>query len=100
MAQTTRLDGFDIDTSTRPTPQWLPPTTSIKEVPSYESDVPIYLHGFYEIIYTSNLAASINDSNAGNAVKNIIVIPSTLRATDTSIRRHPLTHMPCPQNQV
>ncbi|KAL8713263.1 MAG: hypothetical protein Q9225_006807 [Loekoesia sp. 1 TL-2023] len=71
---TVRLDGFDVDISHAPPPQWLPINVTIRAVDSYTSRPPETLIQAYDIVRVANIASSIKDNDPGAVIKNVIAM--------------------------
>ncbi|KAI4265718.1 MAG: hypothetical protein L6R38_009222 [Xanthoria sp. 2 TBL-2021] len=69
-----QIDGFAIDTSSVPPPQWLPPNVTIRRVESYTTDLAPNGQSTYDVIRISNLGASIEDNDPGSVVKNAMAM--------------------------
>lgn len=69
-----QIDGFTIDTSSAPPPQWLPPRVTIRKVASYTTDLATEEQPTYDVVRISNLAGCIEDNDPGSVVKNAMAM--------------------------
>ncbi|KAL8835225.1 MAG: hypothetical protein Q9170_003421 [Blastenia crenularia] len=67
-----KLDGYDIDISHAPPPQWLPPNVTITAVDSYTTKPPDHLLQSYHIVRVANIASSIIDNDPSPVIKNVM----------------------------
>ena len=65
-----RLDGFDIDISNAPPPQWLPENVSIHRWSIFDT-VPAHLHGKYDIIHLRLLILVVQNSDPTAIIRNV-----------------------------
>ncbi|KAL8682029.1 MAG: hypothetical protein Q9186_001905 [Xanthomendoza sp. 1 TL-2023] len=72
------IDGFAIDLSNAPSPQWLPPNVTIQKVDNYTTDLPKDDHSTYDVVRVANLAAFIEDNNPGPVIKNVLAMLNIL----------------------
>ncbi|KAL8799012.1 MAG: hypothetical protein Q9182_006224 [Xanthomendoza sp. 2 TL-2023] len=70
------IDGFAIDLTNTPLPQWLPPNVTIRKVDNYTTDLPKDEQSTYDVVRVANLATSIEDNNPGPVIKNILTMLS------------------------
>ncbi|KAL8779280.1 MAG: hypothetical protein Q9213_007012 [Squamulea squamosa] len=68
------IDGFAIDTSKTPPPQWLPRNVTIRRVESYVVNPVTDPQPAYDVIRISNLAAFIDNNDPGSVIKNAMAM--------------------------
>ncbi|KAL8801205.1 MAG: hypothetical protein Q9200_007015 [Gallowayella weberi] len=68
------IDGFAIDLSKVPSPQWLPPNVTIRKVDNYTTDLPKDEQSTYDVVRVANLTTSIEDNNPGPVIKNVLTM--------------------------
>ncbi|KAL8992457.1 MAG: hypothetical protein Q9188_007579 [Gyalolechia gomerana] len=75
-----QLDGFDIDISLAPPPQWLPDNVTIQGLENYTDRVPQHSIQAYDIVHVTNIAPTIKDNNPAAVIKNIMAMLSEYQA--------------------
>ncbi|KAL8931773.1 MAG: hypothetical protein Q9216_007078, partial [Gyalolechia sp. 2 TL-2023] len=69
-----RLDGFDVDVSLVPPPQWLPKNVTIRALGNYTDKLPEHMIQAYDIVRVANIASTVKDNNPGDVVKNVMAM--------------------------
>ncbi|KAI4246362.1 MAG: hypothetical protein L6R40_002030 [Gallowayella cf. fulva] len=69
-----KLDGFAIDTSSAPSPQWLPPNVRLRQVDNFTDDLLKGEQEAYDIVRIANLAGFIVDNNPGPVIQNAMAM--------------------------
>jgi len=72
---TTQLDGFDINLSQGPHPEWLPSAVNVSKLDLFQ-DPPEELVGVYDIVHVSLVVCFVDDSQIKDVVRRLVTLLS------------------------
>jgi len=69
------LDGFDINLSQGPHPEWLPSAVNVSKLDLFQ-DPPEELVGVYDIVHVSLVVCFVDDSQIKDVVRRLVTLLS------------------------
>ena len=75
------LDGFDIDISQSPPPQWLPASVQVHTLDAFSDTLPTELVGKYDVVHIAIFATIVKNNDPGSILRNLHKMLSKISST-------------------